>query len=152
MVIWATFTPSGSPSSRKILIERGFIARGSDHQCRKRNSAAGRPKRSIVAQMVEATLREEAACGSYAAFIFEGATAHEGVMEEIFLNKNIDLEIIRQISRLDLRPPNKRHSALKLAPEPAKLACCQTISLPFSTIRNYGFPMVTMQDSSDGRI
>ena len=40
----------------------------------------------------------------------------------------------------------------KLAPYAAELATCQTISLPFSPIRNYGFPMVTMQDSSDGRI
>jgi hypothetical protein len=32
MAIWATFTPSGSPSSRKMLIERGFMDEAYHHK------------------------------------------------------------------------------------------------------------------------
>jgi hypothetical protein len=32
MAIWATFTPSGSPSRRKMLIERGFILKQYHHR------------------------------------------------------------------------------------------------------------------------
>ena len=57
MAIWATLMPFGSPSSRKILIDRGFI-RGAYHRLLngRNSSLSASPEPLLAPDIVEAIL------------------------------------------------------------------------------------------------
>ena len=93
-----------------------------------------------------------AVSGGYVAGIAEGGILPKGGNSDRMLSQK---QTLRDRSRglwTRLAAAQEVPLLAKLAPYAAELATCQTISLPFSPIRNYGFPMVVMQDSSDGRI